>query len=151
MSALEPDRVRDLDGLRPDADLDSESGEGLHDEAMEVGHRSRLERDPGRPTVGGAENELVVDEVEDDRQGAVPVSERRRREASRGHLERDVPVVIDERGQREADLAHDLRPHVERREGVLPGFEGQRGPGFAGRRRHGHASSPIMLRFPLAP
>ena len=64
----------------------------------------------------------------------VPVGDRRGREPARGHVERDVPRVIDPGRQREADLADDLRPQVQGRVGVPPLVEREVGPGLRGAR-----------------
>ena len=136
---LEADRIRNLHRLRPDADVDPQPAQGIHHEPIELGDRPRLEPDPLRAAVGAAEDELVGDEVERDRDGPIPVGQRRRREAPRSHLEGDVPVVVRERRERETDLAHDLRPHVERGEGVLPRLERQGRPRLTGRNRYGYA------------
>ena len=38
--------------------------------------------------------------------------------------------MVDQRRLREPDLADDLRPHVQRRQGVLPVFQDEGGPGI---------------------
>src|SRR5256885_2884434 len=50
------------------------------------------------------------------------------REAARGHVERDVPGVVRPWTQRQANLAYDLRPHVQSDGSIFPLFERQRRP-----------------------
>ena len=133
---LEADRIRDLDRHRPDGHIDAEPHERLHDEGVKIGHRSRFERHGLRATVRAPDQEAVVDEIEIHREGGPTGGEQGCREPARGDAQRDIPVVVDERSRREADLPHDLRPHVERRAGVAPVREGEGGP--LSRRHRGH-------------
>ena len=64
------------------------------------------------------------------------VGDRRGGQPARGHVERDVPGMIEPRRQRQADLAGDLRPQMQRRGGVLPRGIGQCGPAFGSHARH---------------
>ena len=70
----------------------------------------------------GVDVELVIDEVELDFESAGAVRDGRSGEPARGHIQRDIPPVIDQGRERHADLADDLSPHVQRVVGVLPGF-----------------------------
>ena len=56
------------------------------------------------------------------------IRHRRGGQAARGHVERHVPPMIDRRGEREPDLADDLRPHVQCGAGLLPVSIGKRRP-----------------------
>ena len=76
-------------------------------------------------------DEPVVEEVEPDLEGLRAVGDRRGRQAPRVQVERNVPPVIERGRQRQADLARDLRPHVERGAGVLPLGQGQLRPELA--------------------
>ena len=81
---------------------------------VEAGDRARLERDLPAIAVGRPDDELVVDEVELDLEARAPVVHERRREAAGEHVQRYLPPVVDHRLEREADLADDLGPHVQR-------------------------------------
>ena len=121
----------DLVGSRVDVDLQVELPEGLHHGVVERGDRACLEPDRATGALARLDEELVRDEVEVDLEGPCPVRDRRRGEPARRHVEGDVPRVIDPRGLGEAELAHDLRPHVERRIGLLPVGERKARPRLA--------------------
>ena len=70
----------------------------------------------------------MVDEVELQRERSIAVRQRVRRQPARRDVERDAPAVIDRRRLRQRDLADHLRPHVQRRVGVLPRVVRQGGP-----------------------
>ena len=65
----------------------------------------------------------MVQKVECHRKHVTFVRNGPRGEAARADVKRRVPSVIDARGLRQADLADDLRPQVERVESVLSGVE----------------------------
>ncbi len=73
---LEWDRVDHLGRRRPDADVDPETVQAVHQLAVEPGDRLRLERHRERagPTVD--DPQLVLDEVEVDLEGTVTVRDR---------------------------------------------------------------------------
>ena len=96
----------------------------VHDAPIKRRDRLRLERDARGPPVAGLDEERVVDEVEVNLKRAQPVRNRRGRQAARRDIERAVPAVIDRRALAEAYLAHDLRPHVQRRTRVGPASRG---------------------------
>ena len=86
----------------------------------------------------------MVDEIEVDLEAARAVRHRRGREPARGHIERHLPPVIDQRRLRQADLADHLRPKLQRRAGVAPFGEGQARPDFLALCRR-HLASPGKL------
>src|SRR5262249_19217474 len=134
-----------FDRHRPDAHLDAEPMQRVHEQAVELGDRPRLERNAGLAAVRAADHELVVDEIEHDRQRPAAADRQPRRDQpARGNPQRDVPPMIGARRQRETDLADDLRPHVQRRVGVAPGGERKRRPAF----EVGHNQKPTMTADP---
>ena len=81
----------------------------------------------------------MIDEVEVDLEPAVTVRDRRRRQAPRRHVQRDVPPVVERRREGQPHLADDLGPHVQRGDRGLPvpprqlrprTVGGRRGPGI---------------------
>jgi len=71
----------------------------------------------------------VIDEIELDFKHAFTIGNRRRRQTAGADVQRDFPPVIYMRGKGESNLAHDLRPHVQRCICVRPGGQRQGRPG----------------------
>jgi len=94
----ERDRVRDLVRHFLDRDRDAELGENRHHASVEIGDRSRLEREPMLLTAARAHDELMCNEVELDVEGRTAVRYRRRTEAARSDIERHVPTVVEPGG-----------------------------------------------------
>ncbi len=126
---VERERVRDLVRHGPDVHGDVEPLQQLHEGGVEIHHRHRRERERLDPPVAGLHDQPVLDEVEHDAEGARAEGDRRGREPARRHVKCDVPPMIDSRCQRQADLADDLRPQMERVAGLAPVGERQAGPG----------------------
>jgi len=78
--------------------------------------------------VGDSHNQLVVDEIELDREPAGVVIQGPGDQPARTDLQRDTPRVIQWRRRLDGDLADDLRPHVQRLVSLAPFVEGERGP-----------------------
>jgi hypothetical protein len=72
----------------------------------------------------------VLGEVELDLHSLAAGVHERRGESSDGHVERNLPPVVDHRLQGEAELAHHLGPQVQRLFGLLPVGQGQLRPRF---------------------
>ena len=105
---------------------------------VDGGDAARRERDVVRAAVADAEPQHVRAEVElEVERAAVLARHARGRQPARGDVERDVPPVIDERRQRQADLAGDLRPEVQRVARFAPFVERERRPVEHGRRVQG--------------
>ena len=104
---------RKSERLLPDLDVDAEPPEGGMQEGVEVGD-ARAELEAARATVGGADDERVVDEVERDVIGRLLLMETARGQAAHVDVERDVPPVVARRSRGEPDLADDLAVEVER-------------------------------------
>ena len=122
MSAVGIERQRIGDLARPtaDADGDAELGEQLQHRGMKIGYRHRLQRQFAPVAAAGAQFELVRDEVEIDLERLAAERDRRGAEPARGDVQRHLPAVVEPRRQREADLADNLRPKLQRGRGVPP-------------------------------
>ena len=118
--ALERDRVLDFTRHGPDVHLDAETAEALHEFGIEVGHRHRLEREVFDPAVARFDDQPMSGEVENDVERSSAIRHRRRNETARSHKERGIPPMIDERRERDAHLADDLRPQLQRVTGLAP-------------------------------
>ena len=146
---FERDGGWDLARRSPDFDFDAERVQGGHEFGIEVRDRLRLEGESLGGTPTGLNGQLVIDEVELDFENAIAVGDGGSGEAARVDVEGNLPPVIDERGESEADFADDLSPHVERGVGVLPGREGQIGPGVADRAVSVYGHSAILSACPF--
>ena len=62
----------------------------------------------------------MINEIETNLEDVKAVRNRRSSQAACGEVERNVPRVVNPRRLREANLADDLRPHVERLRRLLP-------------------------------
>ena len=133
---VEPNRRLNLDRHRPNLHRERHLAEHAHDVAVEVGDRSRRERQRSCRSIRRSNRQLVVDEVELDHERAPAMRQRPRGKTTRGDLQRDRPRMIDRRRLRERDLPDHLRPHVERRVGVLPSVVRQSRPWFVVHERH---------------
>ena len=113
---LEGDRDVDLDRRRPDRHVDVERRQAIHDGSIEGRdrHRPQIERKGSAVTFRCAE--AMIDKVEIELEQAVAVRHRTRGQATRGHVQRHVPPVVEGRGRGHADLADDLCPHVDGRQ-----------------------------------
>ena len=145
----EGNRVLDLVGPTVDRHREPQPLQGGHERAVEVRGRLGLEgHHPGLVVTGGDE-ELVLQEVEVDLEGAIPVGDGRGGQPTRGDVEGDVPRVVDPRRLGEPHLPHDLGPHVQRGRGVLPVLEGKRRPALLrSAPRFAHGSSSFVPRAP---
>ena len=125
---VERDRVRDLDRHGPDVGFQTKAAQPAHHLGMEVGDASWRERDGFDRTSTGLDLQPMVDEIEIDLKTARAVRDQRGGQASAGHVQRNVPPMVDRRRVREPDLADDLRPKMQRGTGVRPFRERQFGP-----------------------
>ena len=71
----------------------------------------------------------MIDKIKFDLEDAIVITHRRSCQAARRNIKRHVPPMIDEWRLLQVNLADDLRPHVQRGEGVLPLFKDQGWPG----------------------
>src|SRR5213078_2290983 len=110
---FEANRVGDFGRHGPDPGVDAQPRERVHDEAIKLGHRPRLEGYRGVTAVRGLDAELMRDEVERDRDEAPADRQWKRGEPARRYLQGRVPIMVRERRQGERHLADDLGPHVQ--------------------------------------
>src|SRR5205807_3062305 len=71
--------------------------------------------------VAGLYAQRVVNEIEVDLENPFAIRYGRGSQAAGGHVERDVPRMIEPGCLRQPDLAYDLRPQMKRRAGLPPG------------------------------
>jgi hypothetical protein len=91
-----------------------------------MGTSAKSERAPSL----ARDHEATIDEIKIDGDMTRAVWHRRRRKPAAREIKRDLPPMVLERRKREPDLAHDLRPHMQRGATVLPIREGQARPAF---------------------
>ena len=129
---LERNRVRNFDRHRPDFHIDAEIAQDLHCPVVELRDGHRRKRELSAPLIAGREIKRMPAEIEIDLKAARLVGNWRCGEASGRHVKRHLPPVIDHRLERETNLPDNLRPHVQRRAGVLPLRKRQIGPEILG-------------------
>jgi hypothetical protein len=112
----------------PECEVETERSQRRQVFRVEVRHRARCQREPPHRAVIGAHRERVIEKIDIDREGPVAIGHGRGGEAARRHIERDLPPMVLHGRQCQPRLADDLQPHVERRIGILPLAERQRGP-----------------------
>jgi hypothetical protein len=126
-----PRRVLDVLGERrlhrqaerqlDDVDVDAELREQPVEAGVKVGDRhSAGEVEAPLATIGGADDEGVVNEVEGDVERRLPMVQAPRRQPTDIDVERDVPPVVAGRGGRQPDLADDLAVEMQRVLGRAP-------------------------------
>src|SRR5207247_7192420 len=117
--------------------LQSELTQRREELCVELRYRMGPQRDRPHRALTGLDQEPVVDEVEIELERPRAVRDRGRRQPARGHVEGDVPRVVDPGTPGQADLPDDLRPPVQRGVRVLPVLQGQAWPWVgAGTRLH---------------
>src|SRR5215471_550312 len=125
---LETNGIGDLDGHGPDPDIEIEMLKLRHDLAVEVRHATRREREGFIQPIARCDRQSMFDEIEFDLEPAAAIGNQGRRQSPVRDIERNLPPMIDVRRTGETDLANDLRPHMKRVAGVLPGFIGKSRP-----------------------
>jgi hypothetical protein len=76
--------------------------------------------------------EPVRYEIELESEEAAGVGQRPSGQAARRDMQCDRPAMIEGRRERQCNLAYDLRPHMQRGVGILPGIERERWPAIFG-------------------
>jgi hypothetical protein len=144
---LEGDGILDLVGLRVDLDRQAERRELRHQPAVERRHRLRLERERRGAAAARLHHQAVVDEVEIDLKALGAVRDRRGGQPAGGDVVRGMPGVVDPGAPGQPDLAGDLQPQMQGREGLTPGFQGQARPAVvrACRVRWGHHARHLLV------
>jgi hypothetical protein len=117
---LERDPVGDLDRHRPQVRLQVERAQPAHEISVKIGDRTGDEGNAVAPAVARLDAELMVDEIEIDLEIPRAMRHRRGRQPPRGHIERHLPPMVDQRRVRQTDLADDLGQEVQRGATVLP-------------------------------
>src|SRR5262249_30628646 len=125
---LERGGIRDLVRHGPDANRHAELPERLHDTGVELRDRSGTQRERAHPAGGGLDQQPMGDEVERDGEARRAVRDGAGRQPAGRDVEGHVPRAVGPRGLGPADLAHHVRPEMQRGAGVAPGVEGQRRP-----------------------
>src|SRR3984957_9789487 len=109
-----PDRLRQFVGHLIDRDVDAELGEIGHDGRVETRDRLPGQRKLPPGAVAGRNPQNMIDQVEVDLKCPDAVGDRRGRQPPRGDIERDVPGMVQPGSAREAHLADDLGPKMQR-------------------------------------
>ena len=118
--AAEGDRAGDLARKFVDGDVDAESFQFRHDRFIEFSNGTRLEGEPVFAAIAHLDFENLFIEVEDDLERAMPVINRRGRQAARADIKRNMPGMIKPGRQCEPHLAGDLSPEVKRFASLFP-------------------------------
>ncbi len=112
--------------------MNVEAFEGRHHPLVKSRDRFRPKFQQLDGAVAAFDGQFVIDKVELDLEDAILVVHGRSGQAARRNIKRDIPPMIDERRCCHSDLPDDLRPHVQRRQGVLPVFQDKKRPGLIG-------------------
>src|SRR5205085_11389845 len=115
--------------------------EERHHPAIEARDRLRLEAQRARSSIARGDAQLLFDEIEVDLKSARAMRYRRSGEATRGDVERDMPLMIDPRRLHEAYFAYDLQPQAQCFKCIFPVGVRQRGPSV-------HAPRLLDIRYP---
>ena len=70
----------------------------------------------------------VINEIEVDLKARATIRDRRSRQPATGHIQRDLPPMVDHRRMGQPDLSDHLRPQMQCRAGVGPIRKGKIGP-----------------------
>ena len=116
----EADGAGDFHGHVPHFCVDAEGMESGHEFLVEGGDGAWDEAEGTEFAEAGLDFERVVDEIEVDFEDAFVVGNGGGGEAAGGDVESGAPPMIEVGAEGEADLADDLRPHVEGGAGVFP-------------------------------
>ena len=117
---VEANRIWDFDRHWPNFDFDPRGAKHRHSLPIELGHRAGHKWECLAYSIRRLEHKFVLQEVKPELKCSVSIRDPRRRQTPSGNVQRDVPPVVHERRQAQSDLAHDLRPHMERGVGVFP-------------------------------
>jgi hypothetical protein len=115
-------------GQGVDSDLDAQRMQTVHELPVKCGHRTGDERQRLSGSLAGTHEEVMFEEVKRHVKGAAAIGNGRGGQPTRGDVQGDMPPVVEERREFQADFAHDLRPQVQRLAGVSPCLIGQSWP-----------------------
>ena len=107
----------------PDIGLDTRRAQHLQESLIKIGHGAGEERECFDLAIVGFKHELVIEEIESQLDYALLVVHGRRGEAARTYVQGHIPPMVHPGSERQANLAHDLRPHMKCRVRIFPGFE----------------------------
>ena len=125
---IEADRRGDFIGPAVDAHGQFEPLQLGHQTRVERGHRLRHQRHARAAAVAAAHQQRLIDEIEFDLEAAAAMGHGRGGQTTGREVQRHVPAVVEPGALRQPDLAHDLRPQVQRGIGLGPSLEWQCGP-----------------------
>ena len=128
--AFESDRVWHLHRHGPDLHFNSQFTQCRHERRIKIRHGSRLQFNRLLAASAGLNDRQMLEEIELHFEDAVFIRDGRGSQTARSHVKRNLPPMVDARTQCQPDFAGNLRPHVERVVGVLPGCQRQLRPGF---------------------
>src|SRR5262245_9450272 len=121
-SSLKADRVGNLIGQFVDPHVNAELRKSAKKIGIEVGDAPRGEAYFCLSPIGRRSTQDVVQKIEIELEGPFAVRDGRRGQTSRPKVKNNVPGMIEPGRLREADLADNLRPQLQRGAGVLPGL-----------------------------
>src|ERR1700723_1518085 len=143
-----PDRLRQFTWHLIDDDINVEFCERSHHRRIEARDRLSGQRKAPPAAAAGRNPQIVIDEVEVDLERAHAVRDRRGRKPARGDVKGNVPGVVEPGGPREADLADDLGPQMQRRVGFTPLGDGQFRPRHMRGAAHLSPQKTVISIFP---
>src|SRR6266403_9560 len=115
-----PSRLRQFVRHLVDRDVNAELCEVGHDGPIKACDRMSGQGKLARGAVAGRNTQTVIDQVKVDLKAIETVRYWGGRQPARGDVERDMPGMIEPRRARQANLADDLGPQVQRRIGLAP-------------------------------
>jgi hypothetical protein len=127
---IEGDGIGNLVGLLIDVYLNIELPHFVLKLPVERCDRLGLQGKPGEAAVAGLKLYLMTDEVKVDLKRPVSLRNGAGGKTPGRNVQGHVPRMIDPWTLRQANLANDLRPHVQSRRRIAPGIEREAGPGF---------------------
>src|SRR5208283_624528 len=122
---LEGNWIGNLTRRGPDAHIHAKLAKRRHEAAVELSYALRFQCERSHAAVAGFDDQLVFDEIELDFHNAAVIRHCRSRQAPGGHVKRHIPPVVQQWTKFQANLADNLRPHVQGCESVLPAIKGQ--------------------------
>src|SRR5260221_1109717 len=115
-----PDWVRHLIRHFMNADRNAEVAQKIHCSVIELGDWLRSERKSLFLALAGPPDQLVVEEIKLELKSFFADRDRRCAEPAGGNVKRDLPAMVQPGGQRQPDLADDLRPELQCLRGIAP-------------------------------
>src|SRR6202035_5445051 len=120
---IERDGVGNFNRHLPDFHMNVERLQTSHELVVKIGDRFWRKRHFSFRVLAGSNQQLVMDEVELNLEDSSVEGDGRSREPACSHVKWHLPPMINSRAEREPHFAHDLRPHMKCRVGILPRIE----------------------------